>query len=97
MEGGLYIDSPGWIKNRKTTINLINKKDNKCFQYVVTVAFNHEKEPKPFRNKYKWEGIWFPSERDYWKKNEKNNIAIALNALIAKNEKVYLAYVSKYH
>ena len=29
--GGWYIDSPDWIKNKKATINLINKKDNKCF------------------------------------------------------------------
>ena len=31
------------------TINPINKKDNKCFQYAVTVALNHEemkKDPK---------------------------------------------------
>ena len=36
--GGSYIDSPDWIKNKKETINPINKKDNKCFQYNVTVA-----------------------------------------------------------
>ena len=29
---GSYTDSPDWIKNKKATINLINKKDNKCFQ-----------------------------------------------------------------
>ena len=29
---------PDWIKNKKATINPINKKDNKCFQYVVTVV-----------------------------------------------------------
>ena len=40
--GGLYKDSPDWIKNRKTTMNLINKKDNKCFQYAVTVALSYE-------------------------------------------------------
>ena len=48
------------IKNKKATINPINKKDNKCFQYVVTVALNHEeiiRDPqritkiKPFINK----------------------------------------------
>ena len=38
-----YIDSPGWIKNKKASINPINKKDNKCFQYAVTGALNHEK------------------------------------------------------
>ena len=36
--GGSYIDSPEWIKNKKATINPINKKDTKCFQYAVTVA-----------------------------------------------------------
>ena len=29
--GGSYIDFPEWVKNKKTTINPINKKDNKCF------------------------------------------------------------------
>ena len=40
--GGSYIDSPEWIKNKKATINPINKKDTKCFQYAVTVAWNYE-------------------------------------------------------
>ena len=30
--GGSYIDSPDWMKNKKVTINLINKKDNKYFR-----------------------------------------------------------------
>ena len=25
-QGGLYVDSPDWIKNKKATINSINKK-----------------------------------------------------------------------
>ena len=71
--GGSYIDSPDWIKNKKAAINPINKKDNKCFQYSVTVSLNHEEikktpqritKTKPFINKYKWEGINFPSEKD---------------------------------
>ena len=37
------MNSPDWIKNKKATINYINKKDNKCFQYTVTVVLNHEK------------------------------------------------------
>ena len=41
--GGSYIDSPDQIKNKKATINPINEKDNKCFQYAITVALNHEK------------------------------------------------------
>ena len=39
--GGSYIDSD-WIKNKKATINPINKKGNKCFQYGVTVVLNYE-------------------------------------------------------
>ena len=39
---GSYIDSPDWTKKKKATLNPINKKDNKCFQYIVTVASNHE-------------------------------------------------------
>ena len=32
-----------WLdKKKKATSNLINKKDDKCFQYVLTVALNHE-------------------------------------------------------
>ena len=74
--GESYIDPPDWIKNKQATINLINKKD-KCFQYAVTVALNYEEikkgpqritKTKPFLNKYNWEGIHFPSEKDDWKK-----------------------------
>ena len=52
---------------------------------------------KPFINKYNCEGINFPSEKDDWKKIEKNNVIIALNVLYAKKAKVYPAYVSKHH
>ena len=31
---GSYIDTPDWIKNKKATINPINKKDNKQFQLL---------------------------------------------------------------
>ena len=41
-DGGSYIDSPDWIKNKKVTITPTNKKDDKCFKYAVTVASNHE-------------------------------------------------------
>ena len=39
--GRSYTDPPDWTKNKKITINLINKKD-KCFQYAVIVTLNHE-------------------------------------------------------
>ena len=71
----------------KKITNPINKKD-KCFQYAITVALNHEeirKHPeritkiKSFIDKYNWERINYPSEKDGWKKFEKNCLAIALN------------------
>ena len=44
--GGSYIDSPDWINNKKATINPINKKENKYFQYAVTLALNCEEIKK---------------------------------------------------
>ena len=103
---GSYIDSPDWIKSKKATINLINKKHNECFQYNVAVALNYQKIKKDpqritkiklFINTYNWEGINFLSEKDDWKQFEKNNVAIGLNVLYVKKEKIYPAYVSKYN
>ena len=50
--GGSYIDSPKWLKNKKTTINPKNK-DDKCFQYALTVALNYEQIKKPSRKNIK--------------------------------------------
>ena len=44
--GGSYIDSPDWIKNKKATINPINEKYKKCFQYDVIVVLNYEQIKK---------------------------------------------------
>ena len=41
IRGGSYIDSADWIKKKKATINPKNT-DDKCFQYVVTIALNYE-------------------------------------------------------
>ena len=79
------MDSPYWIKKQKTTINFTNKKDNKCFQYAVTVALNYKqikRDPQritkfnPITNRCNWEGINYPSEKDDWKKIEKSNLTI---------------------
>ena len=57
-----------WLKSKKTTINPCNN-DDKCFQYALTVALNHEqikKDPqritkiKSFINQYNWKEIDFP-------------------------------------
>ena len=105
--GKSYIKSPEWILNKRATINPKNK-DNKCFQYSITVALNHqniENHPerisniKPFIDQYNWEGIDFPSGIKDWKKFERNNKKIALNILyIPHNTKtIKLAYESKYN
>ena len=102
--GGSYIDSPDWIKNKKALINPINKKDNKCFQYAITVALNYEeikKDPQritknePVINKYNLEGLNYLSKKYDRKIFEKNDVRIGLNVLYAKKEKIYPTYVSK--
>ena len=66
---GSYIDSPKWLKDKKSTINPKNN-DDKCFQYAVTLALNlnnidnHPEKIskiKSFMEKYNWEDIDFPS------------------------------------
>ena len=87
--GKSYIDSLKWLKNKKATINPKNN-DDKCFQYAVAAALNHEqilKNPqriakiKPFIDQYNWKEIDFPSYSKDWKKFESNNKSIALNIL----------------
>ena len=47
---------------------------------------------KPFIDEYNWEEINFPSEKDDWKKFEKNNITITLNVLYAKKNYILLIF-----
>ena len=105
--GKSYIKSPEWILNKRATINPKNK-DNKCFQYSITVALNHqniENHPerisniKPFIDKYNWKGIDFPAGAKDWEKFEKNNKEVALNILytLPNTKEIKLAYKSKYN
>ena len=41
-KGGSYIESPKWLKDKKSTINQKNN-DYKCFQYATTLALNFNK------------------------------------------------------
>ena len=104
--GGSYIDSPKWLKNKKSTINPKNS-DYKCFQYAVTLALNLDKinghpqrisKIKPFIEEYNWKDIDFPSTSKDWKKFELNN-EIALNILYVPHntKKVEIAYKSKHN
>ena len=102
--GGSYIDSPKWLKDKKSTINPKNN-DDKCFQYAVTLALNLDKikkDPqrvskiKPFIEKYNLEDIDFPSTSKDWKKFERNNEA-TLNILYVpyNTKEINIAYKSK--
>ena len=104
--GGSYIDSPHWLKDKKSTINPINN-DYKCFQYTVTLALNLDKIRKnpqriskirPFIDQYNWKDIDFPATSKDWKKLESNN-EIALNILyVPHNTKnIQVAYKSKHN
>ena len=100
-KGGSYIDSPKWLKDKKSTINPKNN-DYKCFQYAVTLALNHDKinnhperisKIKPFIEEYNWKDIDFPSTSKDWKKFELNN-EVALNILYVPHntKKIEIAY-----
>ena len=102
--GGSYIESPKWLKNKKSTINPKNN-DYKCFQYAVTLALNLDKinnhlqrisKIKPFIDQYNWNEIDFPSTSKDWKKFELNN-EIGLNILYVpyNTKKIHIAYKSK--
>ena len=84
-----YIKSPEWILNKRATINPKNK-DNKCFQYSITVALNHqniENHPERISNielfidQYNWEDVDFHAGIKDWERFERNNKTIALNIL----------------
>ena len=98
-KSGSYIDSPKWLKNKKSTINKKNN-DYKCFQY--TLALNLDKinnyperisKIKPFIEQYNWKDIDFPSTSKDWKKFESNN-EVALNILCVPHntKKIEIAY-----
>ena len=104
---GAYIDSPKWLKNKKATINRRNN-DGKCFQYVITVALNHqniknnpERTTKimPFIEQYNWKEINFPSHKKGWNDFEKNNKTTAHNILYVpyNTEEIRHAYKSKHN
>ena len=102
--GGSYIDSPKWLKDKKSTITPKNN-DDKCFQYAVTLALNLDNidnhperisKIKPFIDQYNWKDIDFPPTSKDWKKLELNN-EIPLNILYVPHNtrKINVAYQSK--
>ena len=105
-KGGSYIDSPTWLKDKKSTVNKKNN-DHKSFQYAVTLALNLDKindhperisKIKPFIEEYNCKDIDFPYTSKDWKKFELNN-EIALNILYVPHntKKIEIAYKSKHN
>ena len=102
--GGSYIDSPKWLKDKKSTINPKNN-DNKCFQYAVTLALNLDNidnhperisKIKPFIDQYNWKDIDFPATSKDWRKLElKNEIALNILYVPHNTRKIQVAYKSK--
>ena len=107
-KGGSYIESPKWLKNKKSTVNQKNN-DYKCFQYATILALNFDKvtsQPeritkkiKSFINKYNWNDINFLATRKDWNRFEVNNKNVALNILYVpfNTKKIEIAYKSKYN
>ena len=107
-KGGSYIDSPKWLKDKKSTVNQKNN-DYKCFQYATTLALNFDKvtshpkritkKIKSFINKYNWNNINFPATRKDWNRFEVNNKNVALNILYVpfNTKKIEIVYKSKYN
>ena len=102
--GRSYINSPKWLKNKKSTINPENN-DHKCFQYALTSALNLDNidnhperisKIKSFIDQYNWKDIDFPSSSKDWRKLELNN-DIALNILYVPHNtrKIQVAYKSR--
>ena len=96
------------VKKQKSNNKSSKKKDDRCFQYALTVALNHEQiknnperisKIKPFIDQYNWNKIDFPSTGTDWRKYESNNKSIALNILyvLHNTEKIRHAFKSKYN
>ena len=102
--GGSYIDSPTWLKDKKSTMNPKNN-DDKCFQNAVTLVLNLDKikkDPqrvskiKPFIDQYNWKDIDFPSTSKDWRKLELNKeIALSILYVPHNTRKIQVAYKSK--
>ena len=84
-DNSTFIDTPEWINNKKCTINPQNK-DNKCFQYSITLSLFYRESNchperisniKPFINNLNWENINFPPQEQDFKTLEMNNKSIA--------------------
>ena len=103
--GGSYIETPNWVKAKKTTINPKNTTDDYCFAHSVVIALYHKqigKNPqrrenlKPYYKHFNWEGINTPTTIKDWKRFEDNNPDVSLNIFSVpfNDEEIRTEYVS---
>ena len=87
--GGSYNDLPKEIKTKKAVMNVQNK-DNRCFEYAILSAQDHDKIKEKYErpSKYKahlgklsFTGIEFPVSLKDIGKFEKNNPEVKVNVL----------------
>ena len=74
-KSGSYIDSPKWLKDKKSTLN---PKNNDCIKIKLNldkINKNSQRISKinPFIEEYNWKDIDFPSKSKDWKTFELNN------------------------
>ena len=97
-----YIKSPNWLVNKGATVSPKHEKDNKCFQYSITLALNHNKtKNKDLQKilKLKPSDIGFSPHQEGWENFEQNNTSIAVNVLFVlhTSKEIKLAYKSRYY
>ena len=106
--GGSYIICSQWLKNKGATRNPKNTGDNKCMQYAIIVALQHQEigrnrqrisKIRPFIDNYNWKDIELPSHSKDWRKFEQNNKTIALNILFVpyNTKQIRPVYISEYN
>ena len=104
VKSKLELYSSQWLRRKKESIT---KEDN-CFQNALNDSLDYQKikkDPqrisklKPYINQHNWKDIKFPSDKEDWKKFERNNKEIALNVLfVAHNKKeIEPAYTLKHN
>ena len=84
--GGLYIKSSEWLITKRATINPKNEKDDKCFQYALTLALSYseikKRELENIFKKIKHEDTDFLSHQIDWETFEQNNELLCIRIIL---------------
>ena len=93
--GGSYVDSRDWIKNKKATINPINKKDKKCFQEAVRIILimkNSKKIHKEQQKKKKY--ILLIWKISMWAYNLMVNSIVRSKYIFVESNKIEIMFLN---